>query len=758
MKEILAKSDGTTLINHSKLVSKFALEIAKTSMLDCDKELENSVLIGALLHDIGKCTNFFQNKLKKNVDDNLVEEKLPSNKNFRHNEIGWAFLRRYLYLEEDILRRVLDVVYWHHGISNEFNKYYDTDIIKELTEEEILIMKSFVNNVLSDLNIKYKLEEGEYDPKKPPLYYLSEGYNELNNAKNLFVRTCVISADRLASQYCSLSDEELSILVSDYNKVVFDVNLSDYKYYETDRFKNQIDIVNKISKTTQINAPAGFGKTILGMIWGFKRNRRLIWVCPRNIVAESVYHSIIEELNNLNNTSVKVELFITGEVKKSNHQSNGFDSDIIITNIDNYLAPTVNNSFASRLYTIINSDVVFDEFHELISKDSALFACFINLMITRFKLTNSHTLLLSATPTNMCALWDTINNKTLVLPNKHEHYPAPHQKKYKLVLSEDDFVDVKTNNSLFVVNAIKTSQVLKRKLNCELLLHSEFEKEDKDNQLKALYDLYGKSSVRNRLKPNVIGTHVIQASLDVSFNNLFESVLSPQSTLQRIGRCDRWGDCNVDSVINICLMKNRNENGVRDILYSKNLSNVWFDFLKRFDNNYLTIDDFYVIYNAFERQNEETLRKDLIKNFVDSLNILTHVYPIKPFNKTSKGVVKAGGNKLRSNGNDIFVISQYYNNSTKFTEPFSVTIRKTYSEEFKENNKTEGKIKDTWLLLRNTNDDRYDFNDLINSKKYISLDRIRVMAKNYDTPYIRFDEVYHPDYGLISIETLNIIQ
>ena len=205
-------------------------------------------------------------------------------------------------------------------------------------------------------------------------------------------------------------------------------------------------------------------------------------------------------------------------------------------------------------------------------------------------------------------------------------------------------------------------------------------------------------------------------------------------------------------------MKNRNEDGVRDILYSKNLSNVWFEFLKRFDNNQLTIDDFYVIYNAFERQNEETLRKDLIKNFVDSLNILTRVYPIKPFNKPSKGVIKAGGNKLRSNGNDVFVIAQYYNNSTKFTEPFSVTIRKTYSEEFKENNKTEGRIKDTWILLRNTNDDRYDFNDLINSKKYISLDGIRGMGKNYDTPYIRFDEVYHPDYGLISLETLNIIQ
>jgi CRISPR/Cas system-associated endonuclease/helicase Cas3 len=42
-----------------------------------------------------------------------------------------------------------------------------------------------------------------------------------------------------------------------------------------------------------------------------------------------------------------------------------------------------------------------------------------------------------------------------------------------------------------------------------------------------------------------------KASLDISFNDLYEDILSPQSTLQRIGRCDRFGNCIGESVINI---------------------------------------------------------------------------------------------------------------------------------------------------------------------------------------------------------------
>ena len=35
------------------------------------------------------------------------------------------------------------------------------------------------------------------------------------------------------------------------------------------------------------------------------------------------------------------------------------------------------------------------------------------------------------------------------------------------------------------------------------------------------------------------------------FCNVYEDVLSPESTMQRIGRCDRWGDLDVNPSITI---------------------------------------------------------------------------------------------------------------------------------------------------------------------------------------------------------------
>ena len=94
---------------------------------------------------------------------------------------------------------------------------------------------------------------------------------------------------------------------------------------------------NKIGKTTQVNAPAGFGKTILGLLWAFNSNKKIIWVCPRNTVAESVYRSITEELKFFNIDFLSTELFLSGEVKKNNILFEGdFKSDIIVTNIDNF--------------------------------------------------------------------------------------------------------------------------------------------------------------------------------------------------------------------------------------------------------------------------------------------------------------------------------------------------------------------------------------------------------------------------------------
>ena len=167
MKKIfLAKSNGVELYQHSELVSNIAVDIAKQTMLKLDNDIIEGIRLGGLLHDIGKCTESFQKKLKgKNVDEENIEFKLP----YRHNDVGWAFLSRYLNLPQNILNTILDTVYWHHGISNKMGDYTDTDIINDkFSETDLDSMKYYLESVVGTEFVCEK----KYKPKKAPSYYV----------------------------------------------------------------------------------------------------------------------------------------------------------------------------------------------------------------------------------------------------------------------------------------------------------------------------------------------------------------------------------------------------------------------------------------------------------------------------------------------------------------------------------------------------------------------------------------------------------
>ena len=107
---------------------------------------------------------------------------------------------------------------------------------------------------------------------------------------------------------------------------------------------------------------------------------------------------LMNELREMLNITPSVELFLSGEVVFSDINNNsGFESDIIVTNIDNFLSPSVKTTFADKLFLMNTADVVFDEYQELMT-DEALLSAFINMIRVRHRYTKARTLLLSATP------------------------------------------------------------------------------------------------------------------------------------------------------------------------------------------------------------------------------------------------------------------------------------------------------------------------------------------------------------------------
>jgi CRISPR-associated endonuclease Cas3-HD len=744
------------------MVSKVAVIIYETTVKNVDNKVRESIRIGGLLHDIGKCTEHFQKLLKKQDTEETIKD--CGSYNIRHNELGWMFLKNNFNHKQK--NDILDVVYWHHGISpNNFKPdgFYKGDII--ISDVDTNNMKEFLSEVIGD---DFFMVKNLPEPFKRPHYFIaSDDFNDEVNEKKLLMRSCIISADRIvSSNICkNLNDGELRDFIRNYNttSTSIDINTHTFNSISNERFQQQIDItkqiINDTNRTHIIKAPGGFGKTITGLLWSLQRNRRLIWVCPRNDIAKSVYRSLINELSGFNNgESVRVELYLSGEVKEQTHDNDGYTSDIIITNIDNFLNPTVDNRYSDRLFTVIESDVVFDEYHELVS-DNALFSLFILMMRIRHQQTNSSTLLLSATPGVIERLWDNSDNVTCVLPNKETHFKSQHNKKYKIRVVENFEDDSLENSSALIMNSITNSQRIKKRFNVPILYHSNFVKKDRDGILNTIFETYDKNSNRSDNKLSVSSTHVLQASLDISFLNLHESVLSPESTVQRFCRCDRFGDYDGQSTFTI--FKNIEslevgERKMRDTLYREDLTELWFNHMKQYNDSELTMDEIFQIYNEYIGKMRTELEIFGYKKFIFGLSKLSEIYPLK-FNFKTKGskVKTAGSNKLRnSNGNEIFVIAPYYNDSKQYSDPISVDTYGNFLRTFNEKDGMEKKIVNIFKLLEK--DGRFDYDELLKINKYgnLNIDQIRKYAKRDNMPYVRFDKVYHPEYGFVYREII----
>lgn len=749
--KILAKDCGIDLITHSQNVSKAAIEIFNNVLSYKDDELLEIVKIGSLLHDIGKANEEFQLKLRK--------KNYKTTNKFRHNEIGWAFLELYFKHNSEIKNMIGKCVYWHHGISNKLNSYDSEEVLSSISQQSIENMIFILESLLGKEVISKTTNS-----RKSPLFFEDEGSEDTINEKFSLVRKIIISADVIISAIeGDIKDFEFErdkeLFYNEYNKHLYkenEYNFDNFPYNDRKRFEEQNKIVDLCGKTTIVKAPAGFGKTLIGLLFAAKHKEKTIWVTPRNVVAESIYDSIINELKSFKITNVKVELFLSNEVVKRNYQSDKeFESDIIITNIDNFESPSFKDKSATRLFTILNANVVFDEYHEFVST-CAYYSVFINLMRIRNKYTKSKTILLSATPVYINEMWESHadETKTIFLPNKNEHYKPSHDKKYKIRVV-DKFKHDLTGCELIVLNSIKESQRVKSLENVKHLFHSSYIKEDKNEKIKLLCKEYDKHSDLNVNKDGVVSSLIMQASLDLSFDKLYESIMSPEATLQRIGRCNRFGTYD-DSVITIFKLydENNSEGKVVDIFYDLKLAENWYQEILKYNNKYLSLSEIYEIYNKHILKFEEKRKKFFKDRYKVSKNKLKNIYPIR-FDSTKKDkILTSNSNKLRSVGSEIFYIVQWYDQS-KWSDVFNTQIYNDFDKDFNEDLNILNRMGKVMKFL--SDDERFDFSKMINKFKRnrLTIDEIRRNARKSNTPYIVFDRVYHPEFGVIDKDLLS---
>ncbi len=763
---IIANSDNKqTLKKHLHGTMLMAMHCAK-QMGVTDNDIINIIGLVAFLHDIGKVTTYFQEIVL--TDDYSKENIVKHYPNHgsdsypKHNEISWLYATHHA---KKLLKKIgLQAIYWHHGTYLKQNVILDeakprttSSVIAELKSfgEDVDAIFNQMDSVTSSFEFPFDLSkyfDNEIDDESRTISRLfvdDINGDDISNAQRMIVRSCLIFADHLVSK---LSCEELDDLILNVEK--YYPNTNNVKYgdfecpqgYNTDRFNIQKNILEDCDRTTVVKAPAGFGKSLIGLMWGAKQNGQIYWVCPRNSVAQGVFNNLVKEIEQFN-LDISIELFLTSERKDERNGKNirAGGCDIVVTNIDNLLSPMVNQKATSRLFDVTVSNIVFDEYHEFLN-DEALFGAFIVYMKARNLVAkNCKTLLLSATPSIYHQFWDG-KEKTKILPNNEEHYPAQHQDLYQIFI-DDDFVNDSKPGSLTMYSSVRNVQAAFNKGNYTHIAHSLYSDQDEEHNLKEIMNLFGKNGNKNGI---VVSAPILQAALDISFTGLYKTIESPESDIQTIGRINRWGEQN--NVCDIRFLKLRSNKSERSAItkrYKCSISDLWSQELEIICQP-INLDSLYKLYNEFNKKYNKELVSFITEKYETSIGKLQTFFP-RQHKGSGKQVIAS--KTLRNNKGGYFIVVKF-KDSEEWC-PYVFNIQSIELNDLKETNRDRIESSTIKTVMTNLEAIGFDYTDIKDkffgkkSKQRLTIEKFESFIRCAESPLPIFTWRYDRVLGLI---------
>jgi CRISPR-associated endonuclease Cas3-HD len=786
MKNYLAKSDGTLLLDHLNNTAEIAEiyvgivypilnEIVDDPLENKRREnYKNIIRYSCLLHDVLKILPNFQEYIKGDIE--------PESQKYYHNEIGWAFLDSAIDIDkldldfnlidkDDAKNLIIDSIFYHHG--NKLNNISKSDIksIDILEYADILDNNDLIDEIYSfiknELNLDILKNFKVKNSNLPLLYNRTDIKNNNYSSDLILVRDVLIVSDRLSSEYPNKDIFIYPIIINEIiNKkrqyAITEETLSKNPNFNIEIFNEHKNIANNLRKSTTIKAPAGYGKTMVGLLSGFNTNRKLVWVCSTKQVVDSVYDTILEYSNDLN-LNMNIQSIYTGQVINSTKSTELFDADIIVVNIDMFLSTTYRNNY--KFSMILSSGfVVFDEYHES-TIEAALFPVSVLVINHRINFCNNKTLLLSATPIPHF-IEKSLFKDHIILPNELNHYKPRHDKKYKFNFI-NDFNKINPDISTIcftgtVKNTIK--EFLSNKNKNKKIIHSEFYSDYKKEFTDELKLNFG---TKKTDKPNIklFTTSLLESSINISFNNCAINIISPENTLQSIGRCNRFGESNDATVYLMYTNDDKSHAALVDKKFNINITHKWYKFLKEnlISEEGFTLKDLYNLYNEFNENNKLTIRQYYFNKLNQSLKYCENIN-IKRLNLNidDNSPIYANSNKLRYTNTEIFYITKE-TDGDYMLEPFT---KETFGDPFK----TFGINKDKYInskenlkniMERLTQSDiyDYDYSDILKKMKresYQGYDLINDLGNTNKTPLILMpnnsNKIYDKMVGMKNIK------
>lgn len=536
-KNILAKSisnGGTTLIEHTEHVVKAIEVIAHYGGMDIDIARK-----GAVLHDIGKASPVFQERIDDKFKYTIVT------KPFRHEIASLFFISL---LDEKIHPQIIDMIVAHHkSILRDGARLGILDLDEDWGDAFTLHIQDWEGwspMALEILNyFGWQTRQIDRDEARANYQKVIE-YCERKGLGWSKWKGLMVAADHYASALGAKTGQSVSR--------AFKIPELTYYNRRNDLYPLSLIHADDSRKHTLVTAPTGAGKTDF-LIRRCKG--RFFYTLPFQASINAMYNRISEDLRN-DNPDLDIRLLHASSRVIVNHKKNSIEEKALQDKVGSAIKILTPHQIASLVFgtrgyeamllDISGCDVILDEIHTYTGITKAIVLKIVEV------LNHFNCRIHIGTATMPSKLYQEI----LKILGEENVYQVSLDKEvldtfdrhivYKIKSFEETYPIItqalnKNQKVLIVCNIVARAQEVYEEIESEfpaikkLLLHSRFKRGERANIEEKLKNEYDKGS-----EPCiVVSTQVVEVSLDISFDLMITEAAPLDSLIQRFGRINR---------------------------------------------------------------------------------------------------------------------------------------------------------------------------------------------------------------------------
>lgn len=487
-----------------------------------------------LLHDIGKYSVKFQNRLKGSEE--CVDHSTAGAK------VCWDKMGLYQFLSYCIAG--------HHAGLPDTGGASDTGTRKTMIGR---MKKKLESYQAYEKEIEVPLLE------KPPFKPVKE--ENLDFFFSMLIRmlySCLVDADYLDTELFMNGKEirncgeSIPIL---YEK--FEKSISDWLYNDdlntingrrTEILKHCIEMGESTKGLFRLTVPTGGGKTISSLAFALKHAKehclsRIIYVVPYTSIIEQnakVFSDILGDNNVLEN-HCNVDYESSEELKLMQLAAENWDKPIIVTTNVQFFESLFSNksSKCRKLHNIANSVIIFDEAQMLPCDYLKPCISAIEQLICYYR---SSVVLCTATQPALKSLLSQEISIIELCPRMEEQFAFFKRVSIKNLnkLTEEELIRKlkKEEQALCILNTKKCAQRIYQSVEGEGVYHLST----------SMYPAHRKrilNGIRERLQKQkrciVVSTSLVEAGVDLDFQTVYRQLAGVDSMIQAAGRCNREG-------------------------------------------------------------------------------------------------------------------------------------------------------------------------------------------------------------------------